>query len=204
MSNKPRLVLASNNPGKIAEFRDLLAGQAEIVSLKDLGIESPEETESTFRGNAALKARFLHQITGEVTLADDSGLIVDALDGRPGVLSARYAGTQGDDAANRALVLEQLEGVPSGDRTARFVAALVIIDRAGELTTVEGVCEGTIGHMERGTNGFGYDSLFVLPSGRTMAELTSAEKSLVSHRGDATRRALPKLQAALGLNRDAT
>jgi XTP/dITP diphosphohydrolase len=204
MSNLPRLVLASNNPGKIREFRDLLGGQVDILSLKDLGIQSPDETESTFLGNAAIKARFLHDITGEVTLADDSGLIVDALGGRPGVQSARYAGDHGDDAANRARLLEQMEGIPPDERTARFVAAIVVVDRAGEMFSVEGACEGTIGYGERGANGFGYDSLFVLATGQTMAELTSAEKSLISHRGNATRRILPSLEAALGLTRDLT
>jgi XTP/dITP diphosphohydrolase len=202
MTKRPRLALASNNQGKIKEFRELLGGQVEIVSLDDLGIESPVETEHTFLGNATIKARFLHDLTGEVTLADDSGLIIDALDGRPGVLSARYAGGHGDDAANRALVLEQMAGITSGIRTARFVAAIVVIDQAGALTKVEGVCEGTIGYGERGTYGFGYDSLFVLPDGRTMAELTSAEKSLISHRGDAIRRILPALEAALRLSQD--
>lgn len=199
MSNLPRLVLASNNPGKIREFRDLLGGRVEIVSSMDLGIQSPDETESTFLGNAAIKARFLYDITGDVTLADDSGLIVDALDGRPGVLSARYAGDHADDAANRALVLKQLADIPPAERTARFVAAIVVVNQAGEMVSVEGVCEGSIGESERGANGFGYDSLFVLPTGQTMAELTSAEKSQISHRGDATRRILPSLEAALGL-----
>ncbi|HYJ11975.1 MAG TPA: RdgB/HAM1 family non-canonical purine NTP pyrophosphatase [Thermomicrobiales bacterium] len=204
MSLEPRLVLASNNPGKIREFRDLLKGQVEIVSLMDLGIESPQETEPTFLGNAAIKARSLHDLSGEVTLADDSGLIVDALDGRPGVLSARYAGDHGDDAANRAMLLEQMNTIPPVERTARFVAAIVVIDRTGGMSSVEGICEGSIGFEERGSNGFGYDSLFVLPTGRTMAELTSAEKSLVSHRGEATRRILPYVQAALGLHLDST
>jgi XTP/dITP diphosphohydrolase len=204
MSKMPRLVLSSNNPGKIREFRDLLGGRADIVSSMDLGIESPPETESTFLGNAGIKARFLHGLTGEVTLADDSGLIIDALDGRPGVLSARYAGEDSDDAANRALVLEQMERIPPVERTARFVAAIVVINQAGEAVSVEGVCEGSIGHVERGANGFGYDSLFVLPTGQTMAELTSAQKSLVSHRGHATRRILPSLEAALGLSSNST
>lgn len=204
MNDKPRLVLASNNPGKIREFRDLLEGRADIVSMMDLRLESPAETASTFVGNAAIKARFLHEHTGDVTLADDSGLVVDALDGRPGVFSARYAGEHGDEAANRALVLDQLAGISPEGRTAHFVAAIVMIDRGGNAIHVEGTCFGTIGFEERGNNGFGYDSLFVLPSGRTMAELTSAEKSTISHRGQAVRRVLPALETALGLSRDKT
>lgn len=204
MSGLPRLVLASNNPGKAREFRDLLGGRVEIVSMFDLGLESPPETESTFLGNATIKALYLHERTGEVTIADDSGLVIDALGGRPGVYSARYAGDHGDDAANRALVLEQLGSTPDSERTARFVADIVVVDRAGTVSSVEGVCEGSIGREERGTNGFGYDSLFVLPSGQTMAELAPLEKSLISHRGDAVRQILPELEAALGLNRDSS
>jgi XTP/dITP diphosphohydrolase len=202
MKSIPRLIIASSNPGKLREFQDLLGGRVQVSSMRDLGVESPAETEATFVGNAMIKARFLHDLSGEVTLADDSGLIVDALSGRPGVLSARYAGDHGDDAANRTLVLKQMEGIPSDLRTARFVAAIVLIDRAGTAVSVEGVCEGTIGYGERGTNGFGYDSIFVLPDGQTMAELASASKNLISHRGDALRRILPSLENALGLSRD--
>ncbi len=199
MTARPRLIIASNNAGKVREFRDMLGDRADIITMADLGLDSPAETETTFDGNAALKARYLHERTREVTLADDSGLIVDALDGRPGVYSARYAGEPGDDAANRKLVLQQLEGVEPAGRTARFVAAIVLIDRTGSMHVVEGTCEGSIGFDERGSNGFGYDSIFMLPNGLSMAELTPDQKGRVSHRGNALRRLLPDLESALGL-----
>jgi XTP/dITP diphosphohydrolase len=199
MANRPRLVLASNNPGKIREFRDLLGNQVNIVSLADLGLESPEETGATFEENATIKAKFLHGHTGEVTLADDSGLEVAGLNGAPGVRSARYAGDQHSDSDNRALLLRTLAADPSLDRTARFVAAIVLIDRDGQSTVVQGTCEGSITMEERGTNGFGYDPIFELPTGQTMAELTSDQKGAVSHRGQAVRDILPALLSALGL-----
>ncbi len=199
MSNTPRLIIASNNPGKVREFRDLLGDTVQIVTMGDLGLDSPEETEDTFTGNAAIKARFLHRHTGEVTLADDSGLVIDALSGRPGVWSARYAGEPPDDAANRAQVLQEMGGVQPDERSARFIAAIVMIGTDGREHVVEGVCEGSIGFEERGTNGFGYDSIFTLPNGQTMAELTSEEKGRISHRGNALRQLLPVLRSELGL-----
>lgn len=199
MTNRPRLVLASNNPGKIREFRDLLQNQVDIVSLADLGLESPEETGTTFEENATIKARYLHECSGEVTLADDSGLEVAGLECAPGVRSARYAGEQHSDGDNRALLLSTLSANPSLDRAARFVAAIVLIDRAGDSHVVRGVCGGRITMSERGTNGFGYDPIFELPDGRTMAELTPNEKGSISHRGRAVREILPVLRASLGL-----
>lgn len=200
MTECPRLIIASNNQGKVREFRELLGDRVSIVTMTDLGLDSPEETETTFAGNAALKARYLHQRTGDVTLADDSGLVIDALDGRPGVLSARYAGEPTSDAANRELVLRQMRDVVPRDRTARFVAAIVLIRRDGSETMVEGMCEGSIGFDERGSNGFGYDSIFVLPNGQSMAELRPEEKGRISHRGNALRQLLPDLESALGLS----
>lgn len=200
MTDLPRLIIASNNPGKVREFRELLGNRVNIVTMADLGLDSPEETETTFAGNAAIKARFLHEHTGEVTLADDSGLVIDALDGRPGVLSARYAGEPANDAANRELVLQQLTGVEEGNRTARFVAAIVLIGRDGREQVVQGTCEGAIGFEERGSHGFGYDSIFILPNGVSMAELRPDEKGQISHRGNALRKLLPELESALGLN----
>lgn len=199
-TGRPTLAIASNNPGKLAEFQSLLGDQVEIVSLIDLGLESPEETGETFDANAELKARFVFEQTGLVTIADDSGLIVDALDGMPGVRSARYAGEQHNDADNRKLLLETLGSTPLEQRTARFVASIAIVDRMGALTIVQGRCEGHIGFEERGSGGFGYDSLFEFPDGRTMAELTSSEKNAISHRGAAVRQAIPILGVALGLD----
>lgn len=196
---RPTLALASINPGKIAEFQSLLGDRVTVASLIDLGLESPPETGATFEDNAALKAQVVFEQTGFVTLADDSGLEVDALDGLPGVRSARYAGDHHDDADNRALLLRNLSDVPDGSRTARFVAILAIIDASGSLSLTRGTCEGHIARSERGCNGFGYDPIFAFADGRTMAELDATAKNDVSHRGQAVRLALPGLLRALGL-----
>jgi len=198
-SGRPTLAIASGNLGKIAEFNSLLGGAVNIMSLSNLGLTSPEETGSSFEDNALLKARYVYEQGGVVTLGDDSGLEVDALGGAPGVLSARYAGEQHNDADNRALLLHTLEALPNRPRTARFVAAIAIIDTRGSVSLFRGTCEGSIAFEERGSSGFGYDSLFELPDGRTMAELTNEEKNAVSHRALAVRQAMPTLRAALGL-----
>ncbi len=198
VSSRPTLALATSNRGKISELRALLGEDIELVSLDDLGLPSPEETGSTFEANAELKARYVFEHGGLVTLADDSGLEVDALGGLPGVMSARYAGDQHDDAANRALLLRTLASLPDSDRTARFVAVIAVINGHGELTLSRGTCEGAMAFEERGSGGFGYDSLFELPDGRTMAELEPATKNAISHRANAMRRALPGIRTALG------
>lgn len=167
------------------------------MSIIDLGLSSPEETGMTFEENAVLKARYVYRHCGMVTLADDSGLEVDALDGSPGVRSARYAGEHHNDADNRALLLRNLDAFPDAVRTARFVAAIAIIDVEGNETVFRGTCEGTIAQEERGSGGFGYDSLFQLADGRTMAELPTEEKNRVSHRAEALRLAVPALRDAL-------
>lgn len=202
-SSRPVLALASSNPGKIAEFQAIFGEHVDVRPLSAFNAESPEETGSTFEDNAELKARFLHNICGAVVLADDSGLEVDALGGEPGVRSARFAGDEHDDAANRRLLLERMKELPAVDRAARFVAVIAVIDAAGTLTLARGTCEGLIGLEERGEHGFGYDPLFVLPEGHTMAELPVAEKNRISHRARAIEQALPTLRAALGLS-DAT
>lgn len=196
---RPTLALASSNSGKIAEFQAILGDDVTIMSLPDFGLESPEETGSTFEENAVLKARFLHDQTGLVTLADDSGLEVDALGGAPGVYSARFAGDHHNDADNRALLLRKLGEFPDQPRTARFVAVIAIVDGDGHLTLSRGTCEGTIARVARGTGGFGYDPLFELPDGRTMAQLDGATKNTLSHRARAMRQAMPALRVALGL-----
>jgi XTP/dITP diphosphohydrolase len=200
VTRRPKLAIASNNRGKIAEFQSLLGDEANIVSLDDLELDSPEETGTTFEENALLKAQFVFEQTGLPTLADDSGLEVDFLGGLPGVRSGRYAGEQHDDADNRALLLETLKGVPVEQRSARFVAVIAVIDHQGIASFTRGTCEGRIALKERGSGGFGYDSLFEFPDGRTMAELSSEEKNAISHRGNAIRLALPEIRAALGLN----
>ena len=152
------------------------------------GAVAPEENETTYRGNALLKARAASRLTGTWALADDSGLEVDALGGAPGLHSARYGGPGLDDAGRCAWLLEALRDVPDDRRTARFRCVIAIVDPAGREWVVEGVAEGTIAHEPRGTSGFGYDPLFSYPPlGKTFAELSDAEKSDVSHRGRAAR-----------------
>lgn len=195
-----RVVLASKNAGKLRELRSLLAEHAPHVELvDDVDWDDVEETEDTFEGNAFLKADAVHAATGLLALADDSGLEIDALGGAPGVYSARFAGADGDDrdAANVAKALRELDAAGAHDpsqRTARFRCVIAIvgdIDGVAVRTTVEGVCEGTIVDAPRGTDGFGYDPVFV-PVGwdRTFAEASAAEKSAVSHRGAALRLAV--------------
>lgn len=187
-----RVLLATRNAGKIDELRDILAEAAphiELVGL-DAVADYPEtpETELTFAGNALLKARDGVKHTGLATVADDSGLAVDALNGMPGVLSARWAGSAKDDAANNALLLDQLADVPGELRGAKFVCAAAIVWPDGRELVVHGEMHGTVGREPKGANGFGYDPLFT-PDGfdRTSAELTAAEKNAISHRGKAFR-----------------
>lgn len=193
-----RLVLvASNNHHKIEEFRRILQGSVfEILSPAELGLAlDVEETGSTFVKNARLKAKAFSAASGVSSIADDSGLIVDALDGEPGVYSARYGGTAASDDDRCRLVLSRLEGVPSELRTARFVAAISIADPAGEPVDFEGRVEGLIAERPAGVNGFGYDPIFMYPPlGRTFAEMESVEKDRVSHRGQALRQVAAYLQ----------
>jgi len=197
------LVFATRNRGKLVELRQLLPEQDVLdidQAARQLGREIPDVVEDaqTFAGNALKKAREVSAATGLPALADDSGLEVDALGGAPGVHSARYAGPHGDTAANNAKLLAALAGVPPERRAARFHAALALADVAGplgdELLTASGVCEGTILEAPRGTGGFGYDPLFLLPEhGQTMAELSPAQKNEVSHRARAMRAIKPRL-----------
>lgn len=187
-----KVVIATNNKHKVEEIKTALDFPGwEFLTLSQVeSYPEPEEDADTFVGNALIKARAAHGATGMAALADDSGLVVDALDGRPGVYSARYAGTHGDDAANNAKVLAELEGVPDEQRTGRFVCALAFINEAGDETTVEGTVEGRIGHELRGSEGFGYDPMF-MPEGfgfeRSLAEVSQDEKNAISHRGNALR-----------------
>lgn len=187
-----KVLLATRNAGKITELRQILAEAVPSVELVGLDAvdEYPEtpETELTFAGNALLKARDGAERTGLPTIADDSGLAVDALNGMPGVLSARWAGLAKDDAANNALLLDQLTGLDDARRGAKFVCAAAMAWPDGREVAVHGEMPGRIGHGPRGTNGFGYDPLFV-PEGYevTSAELSAEEKNAVSHRGRAFR-----------------
>jgi XTP/dITP diphosphohydrolase len=186
-----RLALATGNRGKIREIHSLLSGlDVEVLTADELE-EWPdlEEKGKTFEENAASKALTLARLAAIPALADDSGLEVEALDGRPGVVSARYAGRQGDDAANIARVLREMEGIAPELRRARFVCVLVLASPEGETVEIREMCEGRITAAPRGELGFGYDPIFV-PGGmeKTMAELPLEEKNAISHRGKALRR----------------
>lgn len=193
------VVLATNNAHKVAEIATALDFPGwEFSTLRDLGIESdPAEDAETFEGNARIKALAAHEASGGLAaLADDSGLEVDALDGAPGVHSARYAGEPCDDIANNAKLLAALAEVPDGARTGRFVSALVFVDEDGSQLVARGTVEGCIGREERGSEGFGYDPLFfpdVFGGERTLAEVGREEKNAVSHRGNALRELKTKL-----------
>lgn len=194
-----RIVLATANPGKIRELRSLLPPNVEVVSAPALGIRLPPETGETFVENALLKARVAAQESGLIALADDSGLEVDALGGRPGVHSARYAGEHADDAQNIARLLRELRHVPLSQRTARFRAVVAIVAPDGREAVVEGTVKGCIAEKPRGRGGFGYDPVFI-PCGhdRTFAEMTLEEKNRLSHRAQALQRAVPILLDWLG------
>ncbi len=190
------VVFASSNAGKIKELQALLGEGWLLKSAKDFPeIPEVDEDADTFEGNSAKKARTFAKATGLWALADDSGLVVDALDGRPGVYSARYAPTEPERIEK---LLAELQDVPAHERTARFVCVLCLALPSGEERFTKGTCEGVIGFERKGTHGFGYDPIFQLPDGKTMSELTRDEKSALSHRGHAFRAMLPQLIAAGG------
>jgi len=187
------LVFATTNQGKLGELRALLGPSWIVKSAADFPhVPDVEEDRDTFEGNAAKKAHAFAQALGLWALADDSGLCVDALHGGPGVYSARYGPT---DDARITRLLGELALVPDGLRTARFVCAMTLAGPGGEVQETRGSCEGRIGHERKGTNGFGYDPIFFLPDGRSMAELTKDEKSALSHRGAAFRLIVPHIEA---------
>ena len=185
-----RIVLATKNKGKIKEMRQLLAPMhIEVLSLADFApVDDAEENGATFAENAMIKACYYFAHTGIPCLADDSGLEVDALGGRPGVYSARYSGEDATDQTNNAKVLQEMEGVEAEKRTARFRCSMALVGDGTELTT-DGTCEGILLTEERGSGGFGYDPLFYVPKfERTLAEMSSDEKNGISHRGAAVRK----------------
>lgn len=201
------LVLATRNPAKGREMARLLAGLAPDLRVLTLANfpETPDVPEdgATFRENALIKARAAARRTGLWAVADDSGLAVAWLGGRPGVMSARYAGTHGDDLANNLKVLSEMSGVPDSLRGARFVAAVAVVEPGpgGREWVVEGECHGIVAYELRGSGGFGYDSLFLVPElGKTFAELTPAEKDALSHRGRAFAGARELLKRVWGEN----
>jgi XTP/dITP diphosphohydrolase len=190
------LVLATRNPHKLREFEPLLAPHV-VVALPD-EVELPPETGTTFAENAATKARAAAEATGRVAVADDSGISAAALDGRPGVYSARYAGERATDEENLAKLLHEVPD--AGDRRVAYVCALAYAEPGGRVHVVEERCEGVLAHEPRGDGGFGYDPAFVpadRDDGRTMAELTPEEKDAISHRGRAAR-AFLEWEAARG------
>lgn len=187
-------------------MRAILPADVVAVGLRDVAINIalPPETGDSFREISVQKALFAAKATGMLALADDSGLEVDALGGRPGIRSARYAGEPPDDARNRALLLAQLDGTPTGARGARFVCAVTIASPSGLVWSSQGELQGSIFDRERGTGGFGYDSVFALSDGRTVAELLDEEKNAMSHRAAAMARILPVLPAAFRARSAAT
>lgn len=184
----PRLLLATTNKGKAAEYRDLFKGlDFELVTLDQAGISrEADESYNTFEENARHKAAFYAELGGLLTLADDSGLEVDALNGEPGVRSSRYAGDNATDADRVSYLLDKLKDIPQQKRRARFRCVIAVARPGGPVETVEGVCDGYIAMEPRGRNGFGYDPVFYLPEyGRTIAELSPETKNRISHRGRA-------------------
>ncbi|HEX3035627.1 MAG TPA: XTP/dITP diphosphatase [Thermodesulfobacteriota bacterium] len=182
------IVLATRNIGKVKELTALLGNVVEkVTSLRELNsVPDIVEDGDTFRMNALKKARLISKATQKITLADDSGLEVDGLGGRPGVFSSRYAGENASDKDNIRKLLKELNGI--GDRKARFVCNLALVFPNGEEIVVEGICEGVILEKPRGEGGFGYDPVFLLPDiNKTMAELATEEKNLISHRSRAVR-----------------
>ena len=183
-----RLVVATHNPGKVPEISALLGGNYEIVTAGQLNLPEPDETETTFAGNAMLKARHAAQLSGEVSLADDSGLSVAALDGAPGIFSARWAGPGKDFAVAMKKVEERLEEIGATDRTAWFTSALAVAWPDGPCVVVEGEVHGQLTFPPRGDRGFGYDPIFIPEGGdQTFGEMDPDAKEAISHRTRAFR-----------------
>jgi XTP/dITP diphosphohydrolase len=198
-----RLILATRNRGKLAELRRILAAAGVSAAVTDLddapGMPEVAETGRSFTDNALLKARAVAAFTGLPAVADDSGLCVDALNGMPGVLSARWSGSHGDDEANLQLLLAQLADVPAGERGAQFVCVAALVLPSGVEHLTEGTVRGQLTRSPRGSNGFGYDPIFV-PDGfeLTTAQMSAEEKDKISHRGKALRALAPVIATELG------
>jgi XTP/dITP diphosphohydrolase len=191
------LLVATTNRHKLEEYRAIFSGLPfRLLSLHDILLKMDvEETGTTFAENAVLKAVAYAKVSGLLTLADDSGLEIDALGGAPGVYSARFGGSGASYETRFRLILEQLKGLPAEKRTARFCCVIAIAEPSGYYQTVEGIIEGRIAYAPRGENGFGYDPIFLVPDlGKTTAELTSEQKNHISHRGRAAQLAATLLQ----------
>lgn len=183
-----RIVFATGNQGKMKEIREILQDlEVEVVSLKDINLDVDiEENGTTFEENAIIKAKAIMELTGEMVMADDSGLEVDYLGKAPGVYSARYLGEDTPYTIKNNYIIKELEGVEGQDRSARFVSVIACVFPDGETITTKGTIEGLIGYEEKGENGFGYDPIFYVPEcGCTTAELSLEEKNKISHRGKA-------------------
>lgn len=180
-----KIIAATKNKNKLREFGEILKG-FEIISQEEAGVDiDVEETGTTFEENSYLKAKAIYDITGITTIADDSGLCVDALGGEPGVYSARYGGEGYDDKGRVQLLLKNMKDVPDEERTARFVCVITLVGNEGVLTA-RGECEGRIDYEPKGENGFGYDPVFYVDRfEKTLAEVTPEEKNSISHRGKA-------------------
>lgn len=195
-----KIIFATGNAGKMREIRMILADLGmEVLSMKEAGISMDiEENGTTFEENARIKAQAIAALCGDIVLADDSGLEIDALNGEPGVYSARYLGEDVSYCIKNQNLLDRLQGVPEEERTARFVCAIAAVLPDGTILETKAAMEGRIGYEERGENGFGYDPIFMLPEyGKSTAEIPAEEKNRLSHRGKALRMMKEKLQAAL-------
>ena len=191
-----RIIFATGNQGKLKEIQEILADFGiEVISMKDAGIVAEiDENGTTFEENAIIKAKAIHEMTGEAVMADDSGLEIDYLNKEPGVLSARYMGEDTSYHIKNANLVERLAGVPDELRTARFVCVIALVLPDGEVLTTRGDFEGRIGYEEKGENGFGYDPIFYVPEyGCYSAELTPEQKNAISHRGQALRKMREKI-----------
>lgn len=188
-----KIIFATSNKDKMKEIREILKGDFQILSSKEAGITAdPEENGTTFEENALIKARAIAKESGCLTLADDSGLEVDAMDKQPGIYSARFLGRDTDYTTKNNYIIDQVKGLPEDKRTCRFVCAVAAVWPDGKEKVVRGTIEGTVAHEIRGENGFGYDPIFFLPEyNKTTAELDPAEKNEISHRGRALRMILP-------------
>ena len=192
-----KLIVATKNSGKLKEIREILGSLPyEVISMEDAGItDDIEETGSTFEENALIKAGEIHKKTGQMVMADDSGLEVDYLNGAPGIYSSRFAGEGATDEDKNNKLLELLKDVPVPNRTARFVCVIAVVFPDGTHFTVRGTCEGYIGHKPEGSNGFGYDPLFYIPRfNMTTAQMSSDKKHEISHRGKALRMMVEELK----------
>ena len=203
MKKVNRILFATGNQGKMKEVREILADLGvEVISMREAGVSAEiVENGETFEENAVIKARTIMELTGEVTLADDSGLEIDALGGEPGVYSARYMGEDTSYHIKNNDLIRRLSQVPRQQRTARFVCSIAAAFPDGEIITTDGVIEGLIGYEEAGENGFGYDPIFVVPQlGCTTAQLSDEQKNEISHRGKALRKMKEELRKRMELS----